>query len=203
MQLYITVSDPASITAQPGNFTACEGTSASFSVTASGSANTYQWQVSIDGGTTFTDIPGETSATLNIAAVTNTMNNNQYHLVVSSCSPTPVTSSNVTLTVNSLASITSQPTDVTACPATDAVFTVQTAGTNVTYQWQVSIDGGTTFTDISGATSSTYTVAAVTSSQNNYQYQVIISNACTASVVSGNATLIVSNVASITTNLQA
>jgi hypothetical protein len=33
-------------------------------------------------------------------------------------------------------------------------------GADVTYQWQVSTDGGTTYTNIAGATSSTYTLAA-------------------------------------------
>ncbi len=195
----LTVSDPASITTQPANATTCEGSNASYSVSTTGSANTYQWQVSTDGGATFNDIPGATSATLNIPAVTIAMNNNQYHVVVSSCSPTAVTSANVTLTVNGQASITTQPSDVTSCQATDATFTVQTGGPGVTYQWQVSTDGGATFNDIPGANANTYTITGVTPSQNNNQYHVIIANSCTASVTSANVTLVVSNIASIIT----
>ena len=195
----LTVSDPANITAQPTNFTACAGTDGNFSITATGTANSYQWQVSTDGGNIFTNIVGATAATLTLTGVTAVMNNYQYHVIVSSCSPTALTSSNVTLTVNSPASITAQPVNVTACPTTDATFTAQVTGTNITYQWQVSMDGGTTFTDITGATAASLTISPVTATQNNYQYHVVISNICTASFSSSNATLTVSNNASITT----
>ncbi|MFT3908988.1 MAG: M36 family metallopeptidase [Ferruginibacter sp.] len=193
----LTVSDPASITSQPNNFTACAGTDANFVITASGTANSYQWQESTNG-INFTDIAGATSATLTLTAVTAAMNNNVYHVVVSSCSPTDLTSANVTLTVNIPASFTTQPSNVTACAATDAVFTTLADGTNVSYQWQVSTDGGINFTDITGATSSTLTVPAVNASMNNNQYHVIITNLCTGLVTSVNAILTVSNTANIT-----
>ncbi|MEO6667836.1 MAG: M36 family metallopeptidase [Ferruginibacter sp.] len=195
----LTVSDPASITAQPTDLSACAGTDGNFIITASGTANSYQWQVSTDGGTSFTDIVGATAASLTLTGVTATMNNNQYHVVVSSCSPAPLTSANVTLTVNSPASITAQPVNVTACETTDATFTAQVDGTNVAYQWQVSTDGGTTFTDIPATNSASLTISPVTAAQNNNQYHVVVSNICTASFTSSNATLTVSNSASITT----
>ncbi len=194
----LTVNEPASITSQPASFTACSGVAASFSVTATGTSNSYQWQVSTDGGNTFTDISGAVNETLSLAAITAAMNNNQYHVVVSSCSSTGLISANVTLTVNSPAAFVSQPDNITACVSTNTSFTVQSSGSNVSYQWQVSNDGGNTFTDIAGANAATLNLTAVTSSQNNYQYHVIISNGCTAGVTSANAILTVSNTASIT-----
>ncbi len=66
-----------------------------------------------------------------------------------------------------------------------------TAGT-VIYQWQQSTDGGTTWSDIAGATSASYTQASVTAAMNGYQYRVLIScaeNSC--QVISDPATLTV------------
>lgn len=195
----LTVSNPASITTQPVNFTICAGGNASFTVAASGSNNTFQWQVSIDGGNTFTDVIGATNATLDLATVTAAMNNNQYHVVITSCSPNPITSDNVTLTVNSPAAIVTDPLNITACAGTDAVFTSVASGTNVSYQWQVSTNGGATFTDIPGANGASLTLTGVTSGLDNNQYHVVVTNICGTNATSANATLTISNTASITT----
>lgn len=194
----LSVNEPASISAQPVSFTACSGAAASFSVTATGTSNSYQWQVSTDGGNTFADISGAVNQTLNLAAITTAMNNNQYHVVISSCSATGLISANVSLTVNSPAAFVSQPENITACESTNTSFTVLSSGSNVSYQWQVSTDGGITFTDIAAANTATLDLSAVTSAQNNFQYHVIISNGCTTGVTSANAILTVSNTASIT-----
>ena len=197
-QATLTVSDPASISSQPVAATVCAGANASFTIITAGSAVTYQWQVSTDGGITFTDIAGATNATLNLPAVTGSMNGNIYHVTVFSCSPTGLASNNVTLTVNSLAAITAQPVNSNACVGNNTTFTVTADGTANTYQWQVSTDGGVTFNDIPGATSNAYTVTGATPAMNNNIYHVVITNSCTAPITSANATLTVSNTAAIT-----
>ncbi|MEO8772126.1 MAG: T9SS type A sorting domain-containing protein, partial [Ferruginibacter sp.] len=191
----LAVSDPASITTQPASSAICEGSNTSFTVATTGSGVTYQWQVSTGGP--FTNIAGATSATLSLTGVTAAMNNNVYHVVVFSCSPAGLNSSDVTLTVNAIASVTTAPSNAITCVGNDATFTVTAAGTNNTYQWQVSTGGP--FTDIPGATSTTLTVTAVTAAMNNNIYQVVIGNTCTAAPVTSTATLTVSSAASITT----
>ena len=57
-----------------------------------------------------------------------------------------------------------------------ATFSVVATGSNLTYQWQQSTDGST-WTDISGANSATYTTAATGLSMNNYQYRCKITGA--------------------------
>ncbi len=196
----LTVTDPANITSQPVAQTLCAGGNASFSVTATGTSNTYQWQVSTDGGVTFTDITGGTNPTLTLNNVTAGMNDNQYHVVISSCGPAGLTSSNVVLTVNSPASIVSQPANTSTCVGSDATFTTTVSGTTLTYQWQVSTDGGVTFTDIAGATAATLTVTGVTGTMDNNQYHVIVtSTACPVTITSSAAILTVSNNAVIVT----
>ncbi len=48
------------------------------------------------------------------------------------------------------------------------------SGLNLTYQWQLSTNGGTTFNDIPSAFSSDYTANAVTLAMNNYKYRCVI-----------------------------
>lgn len=196
----LTVNNPASITSQPSDATVCSGETANFSVTATGSSNTYQWQVSTGGGP-FTDIPGATSLTYSLANVTSASNGNQYHLVITSCGPNPVVSNNVTLIVNSATNISSQPVNTSACTGGgDATFTVSATGSSLSYQWQVSTNGpGGPFTNIAGATSATLNVTGITSAMNGNIYQVVITNTCTGPIASAQAVLTVSDPATITT----
>jgi hypothetical protein len=56
-------------------------------------------------------------------------------------------------------------------------FTVAASGNpTVTVQWQVSTDGGNTFTNISGATSLSYTISSVKASQSGYRYRAVFTN---------------------------
>jgi subtilisin-like proprotein convertase family protein len=82
-------------------------------------------------------------------------------------------------------SITQQPTTQSICGATGSVtFTAAATGNPTpTAQWQVSTDGGATFTDIPGATSSSLTVSAALA-QSGRLYRVVFSNPCGGSVAS-------------------
>ncbi len=196
----LTVNSPASIGTQPISQSACTGSNISFNSSASGTGISYQWQVSTDGGNTWTDINGETNPSLNLTGVSTAMNQNQYHVIVTgSACPGSVTSSAATLTVSDAASITGQPASVGLCPGNNAVFTVTASGNGISYQWQVSTDGGNTWTDISGATGNIYTLNAVTPAQHNNLYRVIVFNSCSSTgVISSTAILTVENQAGIT-----
>ncbi len=182
----------AVINTQPVPTTVCAPNIAVFSVAASGANPTYQWQVSTNGGTSFTDIDGATSATYSFAT-NNGQNNNLYRVkVFSSCSPsTPAISNAVLLTVNSPAIITRQPQSQSGCALENYLFTVTAiSGTNVpTYQWQVSTDGGLTFTNIVGETNATLSInnAAITLSENIYR--VVVSSSGCNNVISSAVSL--------------
>jgi len=193
------VGNAAAINIQPVSVTACVGTNASFTATASGSSLTYQWQVSTDAGVTYTNIVGATAATFSITGVVATQNNNRYRVNVFSCTPTPITSAAATLTVNTLAALTTQPTSVVLCEGNTASFTVAAVGTGVTFQWQVSTTGcGGTFTNIAGATTNTLAVANTIASQNGYAYRVVVTGTCNT-VTSACAALTVNTAVVITT----
>ncbi len=172
-----------SITTQPSSVTITAGQTATFSVTATGTAPlTYQWK---QNGTS---ISGATAASYTTPAETTTDNGAQFTVVVSN-SAGSVTSSAATLTVNPAPvapSITTQPSSVTITAGQTATFSVTATGTApLSYQW--SQNG----TAISGATSSSYTTPAETTSASGAQFTVVVSNSV------GNAT---SSAATLTVN---
>ncbi len=95
------VSTPLSITAQPVNIAVCQGQGATFSVTVSGTASGYQWQLSTDGGGTYNNIGGATNSSYPLTAVTLAQSGTRYKvLITGSCGN--VTSAEAILTVNPL-----------------------------------------------------------------------------------------------------
>ena len=88
-------------------------------------------------------------------------------------------------------SITAQPTGETVTEGSAAEFSV-TASDAQTYQWQQSTDNGSSWTDISGATSADYTTETTTTSMDGYQYRCVVKSASGGvSVISQAATLTV------------
>ncbi len=65
--LHVAPPAPPSITAHPGDLAIVAGESATFTVGGGGFGLSYQWQKSTDGGASFADVPGATSATYTIA----------------------------------------------------------------------------------------------------------------------------------------
>lgn len=185
----LTVGDAAMITIQPQPTTVCAPANASFSVTATGSSLTYQWQVSTAAVPAFTNILGATASTYT-TGTTPSMNGNQYRVIVFSCTPTGITSSAATLTVNTPIAISVEPQSQTVCQGTSTTFSVTAAGTGIGYQWQYSSTGcGGTFANITGATSASYNIASP-SPANNGGYRVIVSGTC-GNITSACATLLV------------
>ncbi|MCX6915828.1 MAG: YDG domain-containing protein, partial [Verrucomicrobia bacterium] len=177
----MTINAPPLITAQPQSMTNCAGSPATFTATATGTGLRYQWQVSTDGGTSFTDISSTaTNASYDIAATTVAESGYQYHVIIDNAACIAITSAPpAVLTVHGLPAITSQPASLTKCASSAATFSVTATGTDLTYQWQVSADGGVTFTNISDTeTNTSYTVAATTLAESGLKYHVIVSGAC-------------------------
>jgi Secretion system C-terminal sorting domain/Cleaved Adhesin Domain len=102
----VNVIIPISGVVAPVNRAVCVGSSASFSVSASGGPLTYQWQVSVNSGVTYTDISGETAATLSLSSVTQLMNNNLYRCIISAGPCASSTTAAGRLTVNQLPIVT-------------------------------------------------------------------------------------------------
>ncbi|MFN7944988.1 MAG: family 16 glycosylhydrolase [Blastocatellia bacterium] len=81
------------------------------------------------------------------------------------------------LTVNAPPVVTTQPQSQTIAYGSAATFTVAASGTApITIQWQISSDGGSNWSGISGATQTTYTIAAVNTTHNGNQYRAVLTN---------------------------
>jgi hypothetical protein len=199
----LTVNAAAAITTAPTAQTVCNGSTASFSVVATGSNLGYQWQMSTTGiGGTYSNVSTGGTAASYTTPVTIPANNGTYYRVVvtsAPCAPA-VTSVPVLLTVNTVAVIGTQPTAQSACIPQTATFTVAATGTGLTYQWQLAPAGSTTFADIVGATSASYTTPATVLTMNGNQYRVNILSTCspTTPTTSSAALLTVNNPVSIT-----
>jgi hypothetical protein len=77
--------------------------SANLTVSASatsGSAVSYQWQSSVDAGTTWANVANATSATLSLVNITSANNGTRYRAAASATGATTVFSQSATLTVN-------------------------------------------------------------------------------------------------------
>src|SRR6516162_6547971 len=153
-----------SIVTQPASQTVTVGQTATFSVTAFGTAPlSYQWWRN------GTSISGATSATYTTATTTTSDSGSQVSVAVSN-STGSVTSNTATLTVNAAAvapSITTQPASQTVTVGQTATFSVTASGTApLSYQWRKN------GTSISGATSATYTTATTTTSDSGSQVSV-------------------------------
>lgn len=158
-----------------------------------------QWQVSSDGGKTFTNISGATSTTLTLSGVTAAMNGNEYQAVFTN-STGSATSNAATLTVQSAPTLTADPSNLTVMAGQNATFTATANGNpNPTVQWQASTDGGKSFTNISGATSTTLTLSNVQVSHNGDEYQAVFTNSVGTAITAA-ATLTVHSLPEVTTN---
>jgi hypothetical protein len=175
----LTVSAPPLIATQPASQTVLAGKSATFLVTASGTGPlTYQWN---KNGVA---ISGATSASYTTPATTAQDNQSQFTVIVANSLGT-ITSAVATLTVNVPPSITAQPSNQGVITGQPATFFVVATGTGpIAYQWKKNSS------KISGATLSTYTTPATSTSDSGESFSVIVTNAY-GSVTSAGATLTV------------
>ncbi len=183
----LTVVPPVAIVTPPASQSVTEGATATFSVTAS-NASAYQWQRLV--GATWSDIVGATAASYAFTASL-TQNGSQYRVVASNAAGS-ATSAAAVLTVTSAVvpvAITTQPQNATVIEGASASFAVVASGTSPSYRWQVSSNGGASWTDVGSGTTASLLVPAVTLADDGKQYRVIVSNGAPSSVTSNAATL--------------
>jgi hypothetical protein len=178
----LTVNTPPSITTQPVNQDVNSGQTATFSVSATGTAPlSYQWQKNQ------VNIAGATSSSYTTPATTAADNGANFQVVVTNL-VSSITSSAATLTVNSPPSITTQPANQTVNSGKTASFSVSATGTApLSYQWQKNQ------VNIAGATSSSYATPATTAADNGASFQVVVTNSISS--VTSNAAILTVNAA--------
>ena len=168
------------ITVQPAAVSTTVGKSASFSVTATGVDLTYLWQYSKDGGASWVNTSNKTNTyTITVAAAHNLF---QYRCVVTDGDGHTATSQAAVLTLTDALKITKQPTAMQGSIGDKVSTSVAASGTGLTYQWQFSKDGGSTWTNASNKTP-TYTLT-IAAGNYNFRYRCKVTDGSGKSVTS-------------------
>lgn len=194
---------------QPQNTKICTGSNVSFTVVATGSGTlTYQWQESTDGGLTWNDLgegtttglnpangiyTGTTGPVLTITRAPSTMNGNKYRSNVYLNGVNGVSSAQATLNVGPDVSLDNATSP--NCPGTkNTLNTAAAAG--VSYQWQVSTNSGTSWSNIvdgadpsgvtySGGATGALTINPLTTAVDGYQYRYTANDNAGCVITSG------------------
>jgi hypothetical protein len=207
-------SNPATLTVyaypvintQPVSVVVCEGTSAQYTVNASGLLLDYQWEVNTGSGWQPVQpnpvYMGENSATLTVTNVPLSVAGNNYRCKITSngCGTVSYTTT-VSLGVNPKTYIITNPVQQFTAHHTIGkfIFFVKAGGTApFTYQWQAdtTITGVGTYVNInnnsvySGTTTDTLTITNPPLYVNNKRYRCIVTGACAPSVTSNQAQMV-------------
>ncbi len=196
----LTVLSKPAIKAQPESVRADCGDMAKFTVAATGSNLTYQWQYQKAGSSTWynSTLAGNKTATLTVEA-TEARNGMQFRCVVKNNIGT-ATSNAATLTVVQTAPvITTQPQNTTVTVGELGRFRVVATGGGLSYQWQYKSPGSSTWKNstLSGAKTNAISIRG-SAALDGQQYRCIVTNAL-GEVTSDVVTLSVPSAPVITT----
>ena len=176
----LTVNGLVHLDPLPVKDTTCVHASKDLEVKGTGSLVSYKWQVYVNGG--FIDVPNQypyvqSGNKLTISDVLDTLDGSQFRCVVTGICDVG-TSTNLTLTVNSIPTVAIPPKDVQAKQGENIVFSVQASGKYATYRWQVA--GPDTFAFIndggiySGVKTNILHVLGVSHVQDGFRFRCIV-----------------------------
>jgi hypothetical protein len=101
----------------------------------------------------------------------------------------------IVIKLDSVPEIITQPTNTSVVSSNNASFSVTAQGTNLSYQWQESINAGVNWTDLtdggtySGVSTANLSLSAVPLSMDDYYYRCIVSGNCSPADTSNEAIL--------------
>ena len=159
----LTVYVPATVITPPVNQTNCPGSSAVFSITATGTALNYQWWYDTNL------LAGQTDSTLILTNITEA-EAGIYLVVVNAAAGEPVTNS-ATLTVYTNVAVTIAPLSQNHCEGDTAAFSVTATGTGAMYQWYRA------FNPLPDQTNSLLVLTNVSAADTG-DYEVVVSGTC-------------------------
>ncbi len=208
---------PPTIKSNPVNATIYVGDTAHFIVTAIDTPSletmSYVWQVSTDAGATWSDVgPGtlssDTSSNLSVVALSTLQDGNLYRCIVFNLTESDTSSvAMLSVLAGSSLTIVTNPANaiaVTGFPVSFSVSAIDTPSLEaMNYDWQVSTDGGTSWTDLTSTFGGTTSSVSFTASlpQNGNMYRCVVSNTVGADTSSAAAlTVIVGDPPTIVSN---
>jgi alpha-tubulin suppressor-like RCC1 family protein len=173
----LTVRRLPSVSQQPSAQTVEEGQSAIFEAAASGfPAPSVQWELSINGGSSWSAIAGATSLQLTIASAKTSESGHLLRATFTNAAGKAQTASAL-LTVRKAPAIVKQPASATLNEGQNATFEASASGFPApSVEWEVSTDGGASWSVVEGAKASQLTIAAVTTSESGSEYRALFRN---------------------------
>ncbi len=192
----VIIGSPSVLTPSPISANICPGGTANFAILDSIGVS-YQWQLSTNGGASWTNTTdgstysGSATDALTITAPTAAARYRVQRSVTGDDFTTCPTPSNYApLNIKTVTTITGQPANATVCAGSAASFHVTTTGTGpITYQWQTDNGTNPSVWTNTGASLSTLSSGATTTSMSGYHYQVLVQGACGSQLTSSEVAL--------------
>ena len=172
--------EPVAIKTQPVDYEGLIGDMATFTVEATGTGLTYQWYYRAKGKTEWStsSVSGSKTATISVE-MTSTRMKYEYSCVVKDAIGASLRTDAVCMVkAAEPAVITAQPVNYEGQIGDTATFTVEAAGTGLTYQWYYRTKGNTSWakSGASGSTTATMTIG-MTSTRMKYEYSCVVKDA--------------------------
>ncbi len=172
------------ITTQPIDCEVKIGGTVKFTVKATGTGLSYQWQLSDDNGKNWRNSSVKTANYYTTLTKTNV--NRMVRCIITDKGGNKVTSGTASMKASNLA-ITTQPIDCIVKIGGTVKFTVKATGTGLSYQWQLSDDNGKNWRNSSVKTANYYTT--LTKTNVNRMVRCIVTDKGGNKVTSGTASM--------------
>ncbi len=177
------------ITAQPQDYYGVLDSRAKFTVAATGAGLTYQWQYSDDHGATWSN--SSVRAASYSTNLTAARDGRMVRCVITDQTGKTLISDAATMMLSKLA-ITAQPKDYIGKKGSTAKFTVKAVGDGLTYQWQISDNGGKTWKN-SSVKKADYSTS-LTASKDGRMVRCIVTDQYGVSVTSSAVSMTISKI---------
>ena len=171
-----TIAAPEIVT-QPTDVTVPEGSTATFTVKATGESLDYQWYYRIPGSTEWKAVTAASGKTANYSLTVAARHDGyQYRCEVSNAGGSVFTEI-ATLHVGAAPTITTQPQNVTVDLGQKATFSVTASGEGLSYQWYYRTSSSGTWKAVSATSGKTANYSFTPAERHNgYQYRCKVTN---------------------------
>ncbi len=191
----VVISPDLTISSDLVDITECIGGTTSLTVATTGGtggALTYTWQQSSDNSTWGAATGATNASTYTPISAPAGITYYRVRIADAAVGCDAITSAVSTVTINPDISVSTQPADITECVSGNLPLTVTASGGvgTLTYQWESSTNG-TTWADVSGATSATYIPPSTTPGVNYYRVRIANTGNGCQTVTSASATVTV------------
>ena len=173
----LTIDRGPYVKTQPKSQTVRPGEKASFTVTAGGEDLHYQWYYKIPGSSSWKAVSAASGKTASYVLTAAARHDGYRYRCKVSNSYGSVTSKTVTLTVDSLPYVKSQPKSQTVNAGEKASFTITAGGDGLSYQWYYQIPGSEAWKAVSAASGKTASYSLTAAARHDgYQYRCTVTN---------------------------